>query len=182
MLTPRDEERLDEAVERLGRTIRALHSRQAHLERRLVGLYRIAFAGFTLVVVTVSSLVIILSRQVPDMTVAMRDMNGRFASVAADMARVERTIESMTGHVAALPEIVASVDGIQGSTAAMRADVTQMAGTLSAIDADLAAVALGVADMRLSFEVMSAGVARMGRDVGHMSGPFRLFNRMNPLR
>lgn len=182
MLTPRDEERLDEAVEGLGRIVRGLESRQSRLEHRLTSLYRVAFAGFTLVVLSLSSLVIILSQQVPHMTTAIRDMNGFFASVAADMVRVERTMAAMTGHVASLPQIVASVDRIQGSTLAMRAEVTVMAGTLSGIDADLAATILRVGDMRQSFEIMDAGVMRMGRDVNQMSAPFRLFNQMNPLR
>jgi hypothetical protein len=182
VLTPRDEERLDEAVGGLGRIVRGLESRQSRLEQRLTGLYRVAFAGFTLVVVTLSSLVIILSQQVPHMTTAIRDMNGRFASVAADMVRVERAMAAMTGHVASLPQIVTSVDRIQGSTVSMRVDVTAMAQTLSGIDADLGATVLGVADMRQSFEIMDAGVMRMGRDVNQMSGPFRLFNQMNPFR
>jgi hypothetical protein len=182
VLTPRDEERLDEIVERFGRIIRGMEARQSRLERRLSDLYQLAFVAFTVIVVSISFLVIILSRQVPQMTEAIAFMNERFASVAHDMARMDRSVQVMRDNMIAMPDMVAHVDGIHGSVTAITADVGGMAGALSAIDADVANMNLGVSDMRYSFEVMELSVRQMGGDVNRMSGPFRLFNQINPFR
>mgnify|MGYP001812692812 CR=1 FL=1 len=182
MLTPRDEERLDEAVDRFERIITALETRQSDLEHRLANMVRLAFVAFTLIVASISFLVIILSRQVPEMTEAIGAMNTRFASVANDMARMDRIVANMSGNMNAMPDMVANVDRIGASVAGMTGQVENIAGTLQAIDADVAGMALAVTDMRGSFELTEASLRAMGLDVNRMSGPFRMFNQINPFR
>ncbi len=177
-----EQERLDRTIERLDRILRRLDARQSRVERRLVNLYQTAFIAFTVIVVSISFLVIILSRQVPGMTLAIDDMNARFARVADNMVKMDRTVAAMRDHVESLPSIIARVDRVQGSVGAMSPDITALGDALAAIEHGVTAMTLNIGDMRGSFEVMDHTIGRMSADVDHMSQPMRLFNWMNPFR
>ena len=177
-----DEEGLDQAIDRLHRILHRLDTRQSRMEHRLANLYQTAFVAFTVIVVSISFLVIILSRQVPGMTAAINDMNARFASVADNMDRMDRTVADMRDHVESLPLIIANVDRIDGSVGEMSGEVTAMSGALTAIEQGVTGMTNNIGDMRGSFQVMEHTVGDMSRDVNHLSQPMRMFNRMNPLR
>lgn len=177
-----DDERLDHAIEQFSRIIEGLQSRQGRLEHRIVTLYQIAAIAFAVVVVSLSFLVIILSQQVPGMTAAIGEMNDRFAHIALDMARMNRTIDHMRDNMGSLPEIIANVDRIHFAVSAIGEDVAAMDADLGTIDHHLALMATSVADMRQSFQVLEVNVGRMGRDVNHLSTPARIMNQFNPFQ
>lgn len=182
MLNLDDEERLDRTIEQFSRLIGGLQSRQSRLEHRIVTLYQIAAGAFAVVVASLSFLVVILSQQVPGMTAAITQMNDRFSAVAADMARMDRTIAKMQENMGHLPEIVANLDRIHLGVATMGDDVATLGETLVTMDQDLGGMTVSIADMRQSFELMEVNVARMGRDVNHLSTPARIMNQFNPFR
>jgi uncharacterized protein YoxC len=182
MTTLDDNERIDQAIDRLGRLISRLESRQTKLEHRLINLYQTAAIAFAVVVASLSFLLIILSHQVPKMTTAIGEMNTRFERVAIDMARMERTVMQMNDHMAAFPEILANVDHVHAGVAGMGEDVSALAGSLVTMDRDLAVMGTSIADMRQSFEIMEVNVGRMGLDVNQLSTPARIFNQFNPFQ
>lgn len=182
MLSLDDEERLDRAIERFSRLIEGIQSRQSRLEHRVVSLYQVAAVAFAVVVASLSFMVIILSQQIPRLTAAIADMNDRFASVAFDMAQMDRTVASMQANMGRLPEIVANLDQIHVAVAVMGDDVADLSRTLGTMDLDLGNMSTSIVDMRQSFEVMEVNVGRMGRDVNHLSSPARIFNQLNPFR
>ncbi len=179
---PRDEDLLDDAVDRFARLFRAIEVRQSRIESRLVWLYQLAFIAFVILVASISFMTIILSQQVPGMTAAITHMNGRFSEIADDMVNMERSVGLMGTNMDTLPRMVSHVDEIHGSVAFMSHDVSAMAGHMASIDAGVGAMELNILDMRQSFEVMDLTVGRMGKDVNHMSQPMRMFNSLNPLR
>jgi hypothetical protein len=177
-----DEERLDRAIDRLDRILHRLDARQARIKHRLANLYQNAFVAFTVIVASISFLVIILSRQVPGMTAAIDDMNAKFASVADNMVRMDRTVADMRDHVESLPLIIANVDRVHGSVEQMSGEVTAMSGALAAIEPGVTGMTINIGDMRGSFGVMEHTIGDMSQDVNHMSQPMRMFNWMNPFR
>ena len=182
MLELDDEERLDQAIDRLGAILRRLEGRQTRIEHRLTTLYQIAFVAFVVIVASISFLVVVLSSQAPGITVAIDQMNTRFASVAENMARMDHTVAAMRGHVDSLPAIIHNVDRIDHQVGAMSGNVAAMGDALVAIDRDIARLTVGVGDMRASFEIMETRIGSMSNDVNHMSQPMRMFNFMNPFR
>jgi hypothetical protein len=97
-------------------------------------------------------------------SLAIDKMNARFASVAANMARMDHTVAAMNGHVGSLPVIVANVDRIQGTVAEMDADTDTMGDTMISIDEGIADMTLYVGDMRGSFAIMEQTVGRMNQE------------------
>ncbi len=182
MLNLDDDERLDQAIERIANIVERLHARQERLEHRIATLYQGVAIAFTVVVASLSFLVIILSQQLPGMTAAIRQMNDRFANVAANMAHMDRSVGQMKGNVDRFPEIVANLDRIHFGVAGLSDDVGAMGATMAGIDLDLGAMAANIGDLRQSFEVMEVNVGRMGRDVNHLSSPARVINQFNPFR
>jgi len=178
----RDEDRLDEAIARFGRLVRAMEQRQSRTESRLAGLYQLTFTALILVVASIAFLTIILSQQVPEVSAAISTMNRQVARVADDMDRMERTLQGIGRDMGSLPVIMAEIDRMHASVGVMSGDVGAMAGSMTGMDTSVAAMRMSLTDMRHSFEVMEFNVGRMGGDVNQMSKPMRMFNWMNPLR
>jgi uncharacterized protein YoxC len=181
-MQPDDDARLDRALERFGALMRQVDERQTRMENRITGLFALSLVAFVIVVVSLSFLTIILSRQVPSMTAAIAEMNTRFADIADDMVAMERSVARMRADVDTLPRVVWHMDGIHGSVAFMSNDVASMAGDLGTLDDTVIGLSASVHDMRQSFEFMQQNVGRMGTDVNHLSQPMRMFNFFNPFR
>ncbi|WP_295879188.1 hypothetical protein [uncultured Thiohalocapsa sp.] len=176
------DEQLDQALARFAALIGDIHARQAEQERRVNSLFALSLVAFVLVVTVLSFLTIILSQQVPGMTAAIADMNGRFAVIADDMVAMDGSVADMRRHMASMPDMVAHLDAVHGSVGFMSADVGAMGLSVAAMDDSVAAMSASLGDMRLSFEVMEQRVARMGADMRHLSQPMRMFNFFNPFR
>ncbi|MGB5734564.1 MAG: hypothetical protein WBM40_08990 [Thiohalocapsa sp.] len=181
-MDPRDEDQLDDAIERFARLMGAIESRQSRLESRLSSAQQLVFVAFLIVVASLSFMSILLSQQVPGMTAAITEMNGRFGDIADDMVHMERAVRMMGDDMNSLPTMVSHVDNIHGGVAFMSNDVADMSGHMAQIDNGVGAMEQSMLEMRQSFEIMEQNVARMGQDVNHMSQPMRMFNWMNPLR
>jgi outer membrane murein-binding lipoprotein Lpp len=178
----RDEDRLDEAIARFGRLVRAIEQRQSRTESRLAGLYQLTFIAFILVVASIAFLTIILSQQVPEVSAAISTMNRQVARVADDMDRMERTVQGIGRDMGSLPVIMAEMDRMHASVGFMSSEVGAMAGSMTGMNTSVAAMQMNLTDMRQSFEVMEFNVGRMGSDVNQLSKPMRMFNWMNPLQ
>lgn len=181
-MDPRDEDQLDDAIDRFARLIEAIEARQSRIESRLISYHQIVFSAFLIVVASLSFMTILLSQQVPGMTAAITDMNARFGDIADDMVHMERAVGMMGNDMDTLPTMVGHVDAIHGGVSFMSNDVADMAGHMAQIDRGVGAMEASMLDMRQSFEIMERTVGRMGQDVNHMSQPMRMFNQMNPLR
>ncbi len=154
MLSLDDDERLDQAIERHALIIERLNDRQGRLEQRIANLYQGVAIAFTLVVVSLSFLVIILSQQLPALTLALAQMNERFAGVAANLVQMDRAMGRMGGSLGHFPEIVAHIDHIQFGVTGLSGDVGTTGETLAAMDLDLGVLTTSIGDLRQSFEVM----------------------------
>ncbi|RKT43838.1 hypothetical protein [Thiocapsa rosea] len=177
-----DEERIDEAIDRLQRVIRLLGERQEFLDRRISVLSRLALFDLFAVVLTISLLIIILSVQAPELRNAVATMNIHFGAMSDDMFSIRRSMARMTEDVASLSGIIAQVDNIHGDVADMSGSVGTMTGRVARMNTNLGHMTLQVNDMSLSFAVMDDSLMRMMQDVNHMSKPMRFFNQMNPFR
>jgi hypothetical protein len=176
------EDRLDEVIDRFGALMRDVGERQARIENRVTTLFQLSLIAFVIVVVSLSFLTILLSRQVPGMTAAITEMNDRFASIADDMVQMERSVESIGRYMETLPLIIGGMDRIHGSVAFMSDDVSGIATDIGTLDTSVGAMAISVADMRQSFELVERSVGQMGADVNRLSQPMRMFNFINPFR
>jgi methyl-accepting chemotaxis protein len=177
-----DQERIDEAIDRLQRVIRLLGERQEFLDRRISVLSRLALFDLFAVVLTISLLVIILAVQAPELRNAVATMNIHFGVMSDDMYSIRRSMARMTEDVASLPGIIAQVDNIHGSVGQMSGSIGTMTGRVATMNTNLGLMNLQVNDMSLSFAVMDDSLMRMMQDVNHMSKPMRFFNQMNPFR
>lgn len=177
-----DEERIDEAIDRLQQVIRLLGERQEFLDRRISVLSRLALFDLFAVVLTISLLIIILSVQAPELRNAVATMNIHFGAMSDDMFSIRRSMARMTEDVASLPGIIAQVDNIQGHVGQMSGRVGTITERVATMNANLGLMTLQVNDMSLSFAVMGDSVMRLMQDVNHMSKPMRFFNQMNPFR
>jgi len=177
-----DEQVLDQAMERFARLIKRIDARQSRIEARVTLLYQFLFGAVIVLVASLSFLTVILSRQIPDATAAVTELNAHFARVADSMDAMERSVRVIDQGVSSLPEIIGHVDQMHGGVAFMSQDVTEIAGAIGTIDASMGTMALSLGDMRQSFQVMELNVERMRQDVNHLSQPMRMFNWMNPFR
>jgi hypothetical protein len=119
-----DEERIDEAIDRLQRVIALIGEQQAFTERRISALSRFALFDLFVVVLSISVLVIILSIQAPELRHAVANMNRHFGTIADDMYSVRRSMSQMTEDVASLPGIIGQVDSIQSKPDPRACDMT----------------------------------------------------------
>jgi hypothetical protein len=181
-MQPDNDARLGRALERFAALMHHVDERQTRTENRLTSLFALSLVAFVIVVVSLSFLTIILSRQVPSMTAAIAAMNTRFADIADDMVAMERSVADMRANMDTLPLLVGHLDGIHGSVAFMSNDVASMSGDLGTLDDTVIGLSSSIHDMRQSFQVMEQNVGRMGTDVNHLSQPMRLFNFFNPFR
>jgi methyl-accepting chemotaxis protein len=177
-----DEERIDEAIDRLQRVIALIGEQQAFTERRISALSRFALFDLFVVVLSISVLVIILSIQAPELRHAVANMNRQFGTIADDMYSVRRSMSQMTEDVASLPGIIGQVDSIQSNVGHMSGNIGNMNERVATMNANLALMNQQIQDMTLSFAVMDDTVVRMMHDVNHMSKPMRFFNQMNLFR
>jgi hypothetical protein len=181
-VNPDSDQQLDQAFARFLAFIGQMNARQTQLEQRVTYLYLLSLVAFVLLVSTLSFLTIILSQQVPDITAAIEDMNGRFAVIADDMVAMDRSIADMQRHMETMPALVSHLDDIHGGVGFMSNDVATMALTVGSMDDTVLGMSASLGDMRLSFEVMEHSVSRMGTDMRHLSQPMRMFNFFNPFR
>ncbi len=179
---PKDEANLELAVEKLNRVIRVLGEQNFHLEQRLATLYRFFFIAFSLLVISLSFLVIILAKQMPQITHAIAKMNGYFATVSNEMSRVDRSMQVMEENMDSMPSIISNVDRIHGDMAYLSSDIGKMSMTMDNMDDNMGWMTTNLADMRHSFGIMDHTVYGMGRSVNQMSTPMRMFNWMIPFQ
>lgn len=177
-----NEERINEAIDRLQHVIQLLGERQEFLDRRISALSRLALFDLFAVVLSISLLVIILSVQAPELRTAVATMNLHFGALSDDMYNIRRSMARMTEDVTALPGIITEVDHIHGSVGQMSDRIGTMTTRVATMNTNLGLMNQQVNDMSLSFAVMDDTVMRMMQDVNHLSKPMRLFNQMNPFR
>jgi len=181
-MSPKDEANLELAIDKLDRVIRALGEHNFQLEQRLATLYRSFFVAFSLLVLSISFLVIILSRQMPDIAHAIATMNAYFTTVSNEMSRVDRSMRIMKQNLGSMPHIITHVDRINGDMTYLSNDVGTMATTMDNMDDNMGRMTVNMADMRNSFEAMDQTVYGMGRSVDQMSKPMHMINWMMPFR
>ncbi|NCA70529.1 MAG: hypothetical protein EOM91_10555 [Sphingobacteriia bacterium] len=177
-----NEERIDEAIDRLERVILLLGERQDGLDRRIAALSTFALFDLFIVVLSISLLVVILSAHAPQLSAAVSNTNQYLRTMSDDMFNIQRSITRMREDVASLPEMVAQVDAIQGHVGAMGEHIGTMTGRVSAMNAHITGMSRQVNDLSLSFQVMDETIVRINQDVHHLSKPMRFFNQMNPFR
>jgi hypothetical protein len=178
----RDEQALDQAMERFAGLMRRIDARQSRIEARVALLYQLLFGAVIVLVASLSFLTIILSRQIPDATAAVTGLNVHFAQVADNMDQIEQSMRTIDSAMQSLPDVIGHVDTMHGGVAFMSRDVTEIALSIAAIDQSVGMMSTNLSDMRQSFQLMEGAVGRMGQDVNHLSQPMRMFNWMNPFR
>ncbi|WP_462320681.1 hypothetical protein [Halochromatium sp.] len=178
----KDEQALDQAMDRFAALMRRIDARQSRIEARVALLYQLLFGAVIVLVASLSFLTIILSRQIPDATAAVTGLNEHFAQVADNMDRIEHSMQVIDTGMQSLPTVIAHVDSMHGGVAFMSQDVTQIAQAIAIIDDSVGTMSTNLTDMRHSFRLMEDTVGRMGQDVNQLSQPMRMFNWMNPFR
>lgn len=177
----------DQQSETLGRAVLGLQAlleaerlRQDELSRRVNTLYRISFAVFAILLVSMSFMVIALALLLPPLVKAVDQMNAYFAEITADMEVMQQRMHAMRYSMESMPDIVRNMDAMNESTTNMSGRVAEMRQAMSRMTADIETMSASVSDLRHSFGLMNVTVANMQGNVQHMSAPMRMFNLFNP--
>jgi len=182
MSDPADNDDLDQVLASFSRVLKMMNEQQQAMEKRFARLRQLALIGFAVLVGSLSLLVVILSEQLPAMTVTIDTMNRHFTSITHDMGFMRRSMAAMEQYVQAMPTMLQHIDAIHDDVTDISADVDSMSARVTTITQNLDQVTAGVVDMRQSFQIMDDSVDRMTHDVKHMSKPMRWFNSINPFR
>ncbi|MEA3640639.1 MAG: hypothetical protein VBE63_11945 [Lamprobacter sp.] len=177
-----DAEALDLAIGRFAGLVRRIDAQQRRIEVRVKLLYQLLFGAVVVLVASLSYMTVMLSLQLPEATATVTLLNDRFAGIADNMDRMERSVRSIQMEMRVLPELIGHVDSMHGAVAFMSHDMLDIAGAVAQMDSSVEHISSSLTHMRGSFEVMQQTVGGMGRDLNQMSQPMRLFNQMNPLR
>jgi len=177
-----DSNDLDQALTSLSQVLNMMNEQQRTMEERFARLRQLALIGFAILVGSLSLMVIILSQQLPAMTVTIDTMNRHFTSITDDMGFMRRSMAAMEQYVQAMPPMLQHIDDIHDGVTDISRDVDDMSARVTTITQNLDRVTAGVVDMRQSFQMMDDSVDRMTHDVKHMSKPMRWFNSINPFR
>lgn len=177
-----DHSDLDQALDGFARVLEMMNDRQAELEQGFARWRQLALISFALLVGSLSLMVVLLSQQLPAVTVTIDTMNRHFTSITDDMGFMRRSMAAMDQYVQAMPTMLQHIDDIHADVTAIGGDVGAMNAQVATITQNLDQVTTGVVDMRQSFQIMDASVDRMTHDVKHMSKPMRWFNSINPFR
>ena len=182
MLSPSDSKDLDQALASFSRVLNMMNERQSAMEKRFARWRQLSLIAFVVLVSSLSLMVILLSQQLPTVTVTIDTMNRHFTSITDDMGVMRRSMAAMDQYVQSMPSMLQHIDDIHNGVTHISADVDGMSARVATITQSLDRVTSGVVDMRQSFQIMDDSVDRMTHDVKHMSKPMRWFNSINPFR
>lgn len=171
---------LEAVVQKIMRIIQLKEDQSKITDSRVSALYRLSLISFSILVISISSLVILLAAQMPNVSKAIMTMNTHFAAITENMERMRQDMGEMEAYINSLPDIVTHMDHMHSNIVSMDDHINTMAIKMDSIEGNLAQVVNRVGNMRESIQWVDSSVYFMRSDLQRMSSPMRMFNFFNP--
>ncbi len=180
-ITAAQEERIRQATEDFRKAMQIRNAMSVRVATRVTAMLRIGMVSMGVVTVILLMMLYAFTSKMDEMIVALDTMHTEFSSMAQDMTTMRTTLAGMERNISHVPAITRATIDMNGTVADMRTHVAGMQDNMGTLKRELNTVTGQVGNMNWQMRTLTPAMHHMGRDVNRMSGPMRLFNRMNPL-
>lgn len=179
-ITTEQEQRLLQATEEFRKAMALRSNMSVRVAKRVTAILRIGMVSFGVLALILLMMLYAFTSKMDEMIAALSTMNGQFSSMSKDMAKIRTTIHQMERNIAYVPAITQATGNIQLTVAGMRSEIDSMSATMTQLNKDMGSITGEMTNITWQMRSIDPAVQYMGHDVNRISGPMRLFNKLNP--